>query len=316
MTELFLLLLLLSIGFGLIWLIVTQIKQYNQLHEYRHKIGEAGSNVAVILQKRLDLVNQLAAVAYEYVRVEVPLLASIGRSAADVGDMQNAAAQVSAAMNRVVMLSQKYPELLSNQRFAQLMSEEARVEDQLQERREAYNDVVRKFNTTRGRFPTVLLASLLGLAEAPYWRRVPHESGFEIRPYSAPGIPGSAGGNSRGGQAEEEISIDTLAQNTSLPPNTPNRGWLEVLQGSTDTPTVAIRDGLVIGRDEDVDMHLTGTEVSRRHAIIYMSGGALFLEDQDSVNGTYVNGKPVTTIRLQDGDRIEVGDADLVFKAR
>ncbi len=67
------------------------------------------------------------------------------------------------------------------------------------------------------------------------------------------------------------------------------------------------KDRLTIGRGPDCDIILPDRVVSRRHACIDRRDGEYFIIDDDSKNGTFVNGKPVTEPRrLIDGDEIQV----------
>ena len=72
---------------------------------------------------------------------------------------------------------------------------------------------------------------------------------------------------------------------------------------------------LIIGRG-GVDIELTTTEVSRRHARVSMSAG-FQLEDLGSANGTFLNGTRVTKASpLRIGDHIQIGGTVLVFAQR
>ena len=78
--------------------------------------------------------------------------------------------------------------------------------------------------------------------------------------------------------------------------------------------TVVLRDGLTVGRSEGVDLLLFDTLVSRQHLRFCLSSGSGWLViDQQSHHGTYVNGKPVQSHSLNDGDVIQVGHTRLTF---
>jgi pSer/pThr/pTyr-binding forkhead associated (FHA) protein len=65
---------------------------------------------------------------------------------------------------------------------------------------------------------------------------------------------------------------------------------------------------IIIGRHKNCDLRLLHSCVSRNHAAIrVVSGRALILEDLNSSNGTFVNGKKVTTYPLEVGDIIQIG---------
>ncbi len=67
-------------------------------------------------------------------------------------------------------------------------------------------------------------------------------------------------------------------------------------------------------RDNDVPLYLD-KEISRRHAVIKLEHGRFVIQDQNSLNGTYVNNERVEAPRpLQDGDIIFVGVSDIVYR--
>ena len=66
---------------------------------------------------------------------------------------------------------------------------------------------------------------------------------------------------------------------------------------------------LVVGRDPSSDIMISNKLVSKRHALFYWDGDECLIVDQDSANGTLVNGSKISTeTKLKDGDRIEIGD--------
>ena len=73
----------------------------------------------------------------------------------------------------------------------------------------------------------------------------------------------------------------------------------------------------VIGRDDDVDIVLDDGGVSRRHSEIRVTNDGphlvASLSDLGSTNGTFLNGERVTSVRLNDGDRITVGRTSMIF---
>lgn len=62
-----------------------------------------------------------------------------------------------------------------------------------------------------------------------------------------------------------------------------------------------------IGRRETNDLRLTGSEVSREHAVIDVRDGAYVITDQESRYGTFVNDVQITTHALQPRDQIRLG---------
>jgi hypothetical protein len=73
---------------------------------------------------------------------------------------------------------------------------------------------------------------------------------------------------------------------------------------------------IVVGRGHDAQFRLPDTGVSRRHLEITWDGQTARLADLGSTNGTTVNGTPVQTWQLVDGDVVRVGQSRLVFRTR
>jgi pSer/pThr/pTyr-binding forkhead associated (FHA) protein len=69
-----------------------------------------------------------------------------------------------------------------------------------------------------------------------------------------------------------------------------------------------------VGRSTEGDVFLDDVTVSRKHAIFERrTGGAWFVRDVGSLNGTYVNREPVDTAVLANGDEVQIGKFRLVF---
>jgi hypothetical protein len=64
---------------------------------------------------------------------------------------------------------------------------------------------------------------------------------------------------------------------------------------------------VLVGRDPGCGVVLTDPTVSRRHAELRVDGGVCRVRDLGSTNGTYANGRPVTTARLRPGDALTFG---------
>jgi serine phosphatase RsbU (regulator of sigma subunit) len=71
----------------------------------------------------------------------------------------------------------------------------------------------------------------------------------------------------------------------------------------------------LIGRDPAAHVVVGTGQTSWHHAIIVLSGGVYYIEDVDSVNGTYVNGQRILErTRLRNNDRIEICGLSVVFQ--
>jgi pSer/pThr/pTyr-binding forkhead associated (FHA) protein len=75
-------------------------------------------------------------------------------------------------------------------------------------------------------------------------------------------------------------------------------------------------DRTQIGRSPDCPVFLDDVTVSRRHAVLAEKDGHWFIEDQGSLNGTFVNRRRVEKTEVSDGDEIQIGKYRLTFLIR
>ncbi len=73
------------------------------------------------------------------------------------------------------------------------------------------------------------------------------------------------------------------------------------------------KDKTTLGRRPYNDIVIDNLAVSGEHAVLQMTGSDVVLEDLNSTNGTYVNGKAVKKHSLQSGDAIEIGKYKIKF---
>ena len=90
-------------------------------------------------------------------------------------DTIDGANQMTAALGRLLMVVERYPDLKANQNFAQLMDELAGTENRLAVERKRYNDLVRDYNASIRRFPDNMIAGMFNFKPATYFK-VPEEA--------------------------------------------------------------------------------------------------------------------------------------------
>ncbi|MBI3892729.1 MAG: FHA domain-containing protein [Candidatus Wallbacteria bacterium] len=88
---------------------------------------------------------------------------------------------------------------------------------------------------------------------------------------------------------------------------------LLVLLDEKEVARVRAEPGLLIGRGSKCGLKLGDNSVSSRHAQIVGDAAHVFIKDLGSANGTWVNGARVLEKSLRNGDRIQLGLAELVF---
>jgi pSer/pThr/pTyr-binding forkhead associated (FHA) protein len=89
---------------------------------------------------------------------------------------------------------------------------------------------------------------------------------------------------------------------------------MKVLFSNEEVMDVTLeKDLYIIGRQEDADIHIDNLGVSRHHARLRRDGSVYAVEDLDSANGTFVNGKQVSRHNLNDGDEVTIGKYTLIY---
>ena len=71
---------------------------------------------------------------------------------------------------------------------------------------------------------------------------------------------------------------------------------------------------IAIGRHRDCDIVLEDPTVSRRHAYLHRHGDRYVIADGGSLNGTYLNRRPVDRAELSDGDEVWIGKVRFTFQ--
>jgi ribosomal protein L40E len=73
---------------------------------------------------------------------------------------------------------------------------------------------------------------------------------------------------------------------------------------------------VTVGRSPDCDIFLDDVTVSRKHAALTKDGNGFSIQDEGSLNGTFVNRRRVEGAQLEDGDEIQIGKYRLTFLSR
>lgn len=87
-------------------------------------------------------------------------------------------------------------------------------------------------------------------------------------------------------------------------------GQLEIMTGGFEGTTYDLtEDEVVIGRNPTTDITLLDEGISREHALLLFDEDApgYVIEDLASTNGTKLNGKPIRSAALSEGDEIQIG---------
>ncbi len=174
------LLVLFGIGFALVLFVVGL---YNGLIQGRNAYRNAFAQIDVQLNRRYDLIPNLVEVAKTYmaheretleavIRARAAAVAGLGAAKANPGDaaamaqLAGAEGGLGAALGRLMMVSESYPDLKANQNMAQLSEELTSTENKVAFARQAYNDQVMGFNNRREMFPGSIVAGMFNFQPA------------------------------------------------------------------------------------------------------------------------------------------------------
>lgn len=128
----------------------------------------------------------------------------------------------------------------------------------------------------------------------------------------APHVHPERGGLSE--PSETTIIVDSRILEQSRAAAARNKAYLIVISGPHVGRMYRIDDEqVVLGRSPDTDLQLNDVGVSRNHARLERSDEFVFVEDLQSANGTFVNGRRVGgAYQLQDGDKITLGTTTIL----
>lgn len=200
------------------------VAMYNGLIRQRNLVQESWRQIDVELKRRHDLIPNLVETVKGYATHERDTLDAVirARGAAMSGTSspaQAAAAEgaLSAALGRLIAVSEAYPDLKANANFQQLQAELTSTEDRIASARRYYNANVRELNTKVESVPTSLLASRFNIKQAEYFeiadgQREPVQVDFGNRgPAAAPSAPPAV-------SATPSVPAPTV---TPVPPSAP-----------------------------------------------------------------------------------------------
>jgi pSer/pThr/pTyr-binding forkhead associated (FHA) protein len=108
-----------------------------------------------------------------------------------------------------------------------------------------------------------------------------------------------------------------LSPSTRFLRHIPGFRWVGVLtpiKGLVKKPIRMTETSLTLGREQKLSAYLQDPSVSRPHVRVTRMGDEFFLEDLGSLNGTHVDGAPIVSCVLHDGDTIQIGQTVFCFE--
>lgn len=167
---------------------------YNGLVSQDEGVQNAWANVETQYQRRADLIPNLVNTVKGYATHEQSTLESVvkARSAATqvkvdptnltpekLAQYQKAQGDVSAALGRLLMITENYPQLKANENFLELQAQLEGTENRINVARKDFNDAAKAYNVAIRRFPKSVIAGMFGFEKKNYFEA---EAGAEKAP--------------------------------------------------------------------------------------------------------------------------------------
>jgi LemA protein len=169
---------------------------YNRIQTLDETVNKAKQNIGVQLQRRSDLIPNLVEVVKGFAKQESEVFTAIADArsrlagavtSGDLTQMAGATNQLNGALGRLLVITEAYPELKSNENFRALQEELSGTENRVAVARTDYNTAVNDYNTTIRKFPVNLTAKVMGMKAREYFEL--QTPGAEVAPkvdFSAP----------------------------------------------------------------------------------------------------------------------------------
>jgi LemA protein len=160
---------------------------YNTLVGLRNRFKNAFAQVDVQLKRRHDLIPNLVETAKGYMAHESGTLTAVVEARAKatqanvrfagnptdpaaMRDLAQAESGLSGALGKLMVVSENYPQLKADATMRSLMEELASTENRIAFSRQAFNDAVLEYNTSREVFPNVFVANSFGFLPAEFFK--------------------------------------------------------------------------------------------------------------------------------------------------
>lgn len=165
--------------FGVLLLVVVAgffgVVTYNAVVGLRNRIDKAWGNIEVALRQRHDQLPALVDAVRDLMAFEQDVLVEVTHQraryapGAPVTEQGAVSAATTAAVRSLLAVVESYPQVRSQENVLRLQGEIQRLESQIADRRELYNDQVYRYNTTIGQVPALMLAALIGWRTRPFF---------------------------------------------------------------------------------------------------------------------------------------------------
>jgi LemA protein len=180
------------VALGLVALIIIAIAggSYNRLVKLSQNVDTQWAQVQNVYQRRADLIPNLVSTVSGAANFEKSTLTEITQARASVGQVKvdpNAApndagkleaynqaqGQLSSALSRLLVVSERYPDLKANANFRDLQAQLEGTENRIAVARRDFNEAAQGYNTAVKSFPALLYAGAFGFHPKPYFAATP-----------------------------------------------------------------------------------------------------------------------------------------------
>lgn len=159
---------------------------YNNLVALDEEVNAQWAQVENQYQRRYDLIPNLVATVKGYAKQESEVYTQVAEARAKAGGVINVDPSIledeekmaqfqkvqdslGSALQRLLSVTENYPELKSNQNFLALQDELEGTENRITVERKRYNDVAKKYNSAIRQWPGVVIAGKMGLKAKAYF---------------------------------------------------------------------------------------------------------------------------------------------------
>lgn len=164
-----------AIAAVIVLVVIWGISSYNGLVGMQEEVDNQQAAIQTQLQRRSDLIPNLVNTVKGYATHEESVYTDIADARAKLAGAQTLAEQdeangeLSAALSRLMVIVENYPELKANENFINLQDELAGTENRLQKARQDYNDTAKEYNAKIRKFPTSIIAGMGGFEKVDYF---------------------------------------------------------------------------------------------------------------------------------------------------
>lgn len=166
---------------------VATMGTYNRLVGLDESVDTAWSQVENVYQRRADLIPNLVETVRGARDFEQETFTQVAEARARAGQIsfdqaptpeqlqqyQQAQGELGAALSRLLVTVERYPELRATEAFRDLLAQLEGTENRIAVERRRYNETAREYNTARRSFPTNLIAGMFGFDAKAYFESEP-----------------------------------------------------------------------------------------------------------------------------------------------